>query len=682
MVKVYINNRSIFVPKNSSILEACEKMGQVIPRFCFHERLNVAGNCRMCLVEIEKSPKPIASCAFPVSSNMRIFTDSPLVQKARENVLEFLLLNHPLDCPICDQGGECDLQEQTIAFGSDRNRFRFLKRSVENKNCGPLIKTIMTRCIHCTRCVRFFQDIAGSEEFGTTLRGRETEIGSYVEKNLNSELSGNIIDLCPVGALTSKPYAFSARPWEIKTIDTIDVLDGIGSGIKVNFKEAELLRVLPSPVDTLNEEWISDKTRFFIDAAKTQRVGSCYSNSSGHFHKVSWKKVLDKNVLSLVGQSRLQVQEALFVYGNNLDFKTLAELKNLALSLNIQLVSENFSEVNANLLPNFKLNTTFNDILSADTCLSLGSNVRFEASLLNVRLKKRSNIGGFLKASIGLCENFTFANNSIGNSYLTFLKFVEGRHSFCKTITKSKTPLLILGSAIKKRLDSGSNDLLFSTLYKNSNFVTKNWFGFSFLGTTASNFAENFIGLTSKNKLSFKNKKFVYCFGVESYENVFSKLSKQDSFLVAQTPFADSMLKSVNLILPSTLFLEKEALFLNVEGRLQKTEKALSGPSLSRDDSSVIRILSETLNCPRNFTKSFSDLKLKNSSKIFLNIEENKNSFTKPLYLNKKSFLKRVYKSPFKVLLPNFFSSNVFTKFSFTLSKCGAILVKNYSNFI
>ena len=313
MVKVYINNRSIFVPKNSSILEACEKIGQVVPRFCFHERLNVAGNCRMCLVEIEKSPKPIASCAFPVSSNMRIFTDSPLVQKARENVLEFLLLNHPLDCPICDQGGECDLQEQTLAFGSDRNRFRFIKRGVENKNCGPLIKTIMTRCIHCTRCVRFFQDIAGSEEFGTTLRGKETEIGSYIEKSLNSELSGNIIDLCPVGALTSKPYAFSARPWEIKTIDTIDILDGVGSGIKVNFKETEVLRVLPSPVDDLNEEWISDKTRFFIDSTKTQRLGSCYFNLKDSFKKISWKKVLDIDVLSRIRQSRIQAHEAVFI---------------------------------------------------------------------------------------------------------------------------------------------------------------------------------------------------------------------------------------------------------------------------------------------------------------------------------------------------------------------------------
>lgn len=691
MVKVYINNRSIFVPKNSSILEACEKIGQVVPRFCFHERLNVAGNCRMCLVEIEKSPKPIASCAFPVSSNMRIFTDSPLVQKARENVLEFLLLNHPLDCPICDQGGECDLQEQTLAFGSDRNRFRFIKRGVENKNCGPLIKTIMTRCIHCTRCVRFFQDIAGSEEFGTTLRGKETEIGSYIEKSLNSELSGNIIDLCPVGALTSKPYAFSARPWEIKTIDTIDILDGVGSGIKVNFKETEVLRVLPSSVDDLNEEWISDKTRFFIDSTKTQRLGSCYYNLKDSFKKISWKKVLDIDVLSRIRQSRIQAHEAVFICGNNLDFETLVELKNLAAFLNIQLVTENFSEVNSNLTSNFKLNTTFSDILLADTCLTVGSNIRFEASLLNVRLKKRNHMGGFLKASIGLCENFTFSNRSIGNSYLTFLDFVEGRHSFCKSITRSKTPFLILGAAVKKRLDSNSNDLLLSIIYKNSKYIEKNWFGFNFLGTTASSFAENFLGIHSENKLPLHNKKFAYCFGVDFYENLFSKLSKKDVFLIAQTPFADSMLKRVNLILPSTLFLEKENFFLNIEGRLQKTEKGFSGPSISRDDSNILCILNETLstskNYSRNYTKTFlrnshSYLKVKkNNGKLFLDIEKNKISFTKSLHLNKKYILKRVYKTPFKLLLPNFFSSNVFTKFSLTLAKCGALLTKNYSNF-
>jgi NADH dehydrogenase (ubiquinone) Fe-S protein 1 len=639
----------------------------------------------MCLVEIEKSPKPIASCAFPVSSNIKIFTESALVQKARENVLEFLLLNHPLDCPICDQGGECDLQEQTLAFGSDRNRFSFSKRGVQNKNCGPLIKTIMTRCIHCTRCVRFLQDIAGSGEFGITLRGKEAEIGTYIEKNLISELSGNIIDLCPVGALTSKPYAFSARPWEIKSIETIDILDSIGSNIKINFKETEILRVLPLSVDNINEDWISDKTRFFFDAIKIQRLGYCFQNIGGHFQKTSWKKILDLNIFSKIGLSQLQSQEILFVCGNNLDLKVLVDLKNLAFLLGVKLIPENFSALDSNLMPNFKLNTIFNDILMSDACLTVGSNVRFEASLLNIRIKKRTQIGDFLKASIGLCENFTFLNNSLGHSSLTFMELAEGSHFFCKNIIRSKMPFLILGSTVKKRIDSSVNNLLLSVFCKNIAFITKNWFGLNFLSNTSSNFAENFLGFHSENKLRLDNKKLIYCISLEFYENLFSKISKTDNFITAQTPFADFMLKKVDLILPSTLFLEKDGFFINLEGYLQKTEKGLTGPSLSRDDSNILRILKEDLLLSKTFLNSKNILQTsltKTPNKFFLNILDNKKIFTKSLFTCSKKHLKKIYKTSFKLFLPNFFSSNIFTKFSITLSKCCAILVQNYSNFI
>ena len=291
MIKLTVDDKEIEVEEGCTVLQACEIAGVEIPRFCYHDRLSIAGNCRMCLVEIANAPKPIASCAYPVSKDMKIFTDTPLVQKARENVLEFLLINHPLDCPICDQGGECDLQEQTLSFGSDRSRFSFEKRGVEDKNCGPLVKTIMTRCIHCTRCVRFFQNVAGQEDFGTTARGKETEIGTYIGKVLSSELSGNIIDLCPVGALTSKPYAFSARPWELKSVDTVDVSDGVGSNIKVNFKETEIVRILPIVNDSVNEEWISDKTRFSFDGLKRLRVGDPFFKNKNSFEKISWPKI-------------------------------------------------------------------------------------------------------------------------------------------------------------------------------------------------------------------------------------------------------------------------------------------------------------------------------------------------------------------------------------------------------
>jgi len=276
MLKIYVNNIELFVKPNSTVLEACETVGIEIPRFCYHEALSIAGNCRMCLVEVEKSPKPVVSCAMPVMAGMKIFTNTPLVKKAREGVLEFLLLNHPLDCPICDQGGECDLQDQAMLFGNDRSRFYSFKRSVEDKNVGPLIKTIMTRCIHCTRCVRFAAEIAGVEDLGTTSRGTHTEIGTYIEKVFQSELSGNIVDLCPVGALTSKPYAFTSRPWELKIAESIDVNDAIGSNIRIDFKETEIMRILPRFNQEINSEWISNKTRFSFDGLKHNRLVKPY----------------------------------------------------------------------------------------------------------------------------------------------------------------------------------------------------------------------------------------------------------------------------------------------------------------------------------------------------------------------------------------------------------------------
>merc|ERR1712072_844195 len=293
MVKVFINNEITYVPSNSTVLEACESIGIEVPRFCFHERLSVAGNCRMCLVELEKSPKPVVSCAMPVMEGMKIFTDTPLVKKASEGVLEFLLLNHPLDCPICDQGGECDLQDQAMIFGSDRSRFFERKRGVEDKNLGPLVKTIMTRCIHCTRCVRFATEVAGVEVLGTTARGIDTEIGTYVEKMFKSELSGNVIDLCPVGALTSKPYAFTSRPWELRNTESIDTLDSVGSNIRIDSRGTEILRILPRFNEEINEEWISDKTRFAYDGLKVQRLNTPYIKKNGKLEACGWEEALN-----------------------------------------------------------------------------------------------------------------------------------------------------------------------------------------------------------------------------------------------------------------------------------------------------------------------------------------------------------------------------------------------------
>jgi len=625
----------------------------------------------MCLVEIEKAPKPIASCAFPVTPNMRIYTDTPMVQKARENVMEFLLLNHPLDCPICDQGGECDLQEQAMIFGSDRSRFFYTKRSVEDKNCGPLVKTIMTRCIHCTRCIRFFQDVAGQEDFGTTLRGRETEIGTYTEKALISELSGNIIDLCPVGALTSKPYAFIARPWEIKSVETIDILDSIGSNIKINFKETEILRVLPVLNDSLNEEWISDKTRFFFDALKRQRIGTPFFKADNVFVKINWLKALEQNSRALEKLLKYKTEQIIFICGNNADLETIQHVKAISQDLGISFIHEDYLNIDYSLMNSVKTNTTFTDILNSDLCLSIGTNTRFEASLLNVRLRKRIRVGNFITACIGLAENLTYSNNSIGNSLKTLIELAEGKHIFCQKLVKAKTPIIILGSAIKKRIDSKSIQSLINNLNKYIKIVDENWLGINFLPLTPNKVGSLLLGQSNQNKLSLKKIKYAYCVGIDDYKNIYSKLSSKNIFIVNQTPFSNSENNKANLILPNTTFTEKKSTFINLEGRVQETKIVLPGPSLARDDLKIILALFS------NIVKENHELKTN-----FLNFSRNKKSFNKELQKKKKINYNKIYKTPIKPVITNFFSSNILTKNSIVMSKCANIFKNNYSNFI
>jgi len=677
MIKVFINNKIIFVPKNTSVLEACESIGVSVSRFCYHERLNVVGNCRMCLVEIEKAPKPIASCAFPVASNMRIYTDTPMVQKARENVMEFLLLNHPLDCPICDQGGECDLQEQAMLFGSDRGRFFFNKRTVEDKNCGPLVKTIMTRCIHCTRCIRFFQDVAGEEDFGTTLRGRETEIGTYIGKILTSELSGNVIDLCPVGALTSKPYAFTARPWEIKTVETIDVTDSVGSNIKINFKETEILRILPLLNDSLNEEWISDKTRFCFDALKTHRIGAPFFKAKNKFIKVTWKEALLKNANILKTLLKLNSEQIIFVCGNNTDLETVQILKKTAQDFGIRLITEDFLRVDSSLMSAVKLNTIFTDILESDLCLTIGTNTRFEASLLNVRLKKKVKMGNFTRASIGLCSELNYSNDSIGNSIKTLIEIAEGKHSFCQKLIKAKKPFLIVGSSLKKRIDAASLDTLLAKLSKYTKIIDENWLGINFLPLTANKVGEFLLGVDTKNKQKFNKIKYLYCVGLDSYSNLFSKLENENIFIVSQSPFSDSLLQKTNLILPSVTFTEKENLFINLEGRFQKTSIILPAPDLAKNDSKIINVISKEY---LHKIKQFSNDSLISFQPLAINIVNNRNFFFKDIALKNLNMTVKIKKTPFKLVISNFFSGNLLVKNSQILLKCASLFKKNYLN--
>jgi len=671
MIKVFINNTPILVPKNTSVLEACEIIGIQIPRFCYHERLNVAGNCRMCLVEVQNAPKPIASCAWPVSPEMRVFTDTPLVQKAREAVLEFLLINHPLDCPICDQGGECDLQEQTLAFGADRSRFFYGKRGVEDKNCGPLIKTIMTRCIHCTRCVRFFQNVAGKEDFGTTARGKETEIGTYIGKSLNSELSGNVIDLCPVGALTSKPYAFSARPWEVKGVETIDVMDSVCSNIKVNFKETEILRVLPVLNDTLNEEWISDKTRFSFDGLKNQRIGNPFMKIKGKLTSENWENSLEFFVNNLKETLKSEPNEALIVCGNQVDLETSTLLRDFSLNLNVPFLIENDLKSNPSLMCLNKFSTTFTDILESDLCLLVGTNPRFEASLLNVRLKKRTNRGLFTVGSLGLPEDLTYSAENLGISTKSLISLLEGKHPFCQKLTKASKPIIVIGESVLKRKDGSILQQSLVNLSKYCKIVSEDWVGVNFLPTTASSVGNTFSGLSCPiaqiNDLG--NIKFFYGIGVDNPSFYLDNLEK-DCFSVFQTAFSDPALVKANLILPGAAFTEKEGTFLNLEGRAQKTEIALTTPGLGRIDSAIIKAFGEHMKLsPR-----------KQQTIPLLDIANNNKSFTKRL-LVKKSLSKKIYKGSFKGVISDFFMSNSITKNSKIMAKCSSNFRKSFTNF-
>ena len=678
MIKIFINNQLVLVPANTSVLEACESVGINIPRFCFHERLNVAGNCRMCLVEIEKSPKPIASCAFPVTQNMKIFTDSPLVHKARENVVEFLLLNHPLDCPICDQGGECDLQDQALIFGSDKTRFFFSKRAVEDKNCGPLIKTIMTRCIHCTRCVRFFQDIVGEEDFGTTLRGKETEIGTYIGKSLVSELSGNIIDLCPVGALTSKPYAFIARSWEIKNVETIDITDAVGSNIKVNFKEGEILRVIPSLNDAINEEWISDKARFFFDMLKTQRISQPFFKKADVFNKVSWLDSFSEKKKVLQNFLSHKPEQVLLVAGANLDLESAFILKQIANKYSISLISEDYLNSGNNLLPLCKSNKIFSEIIESDLCLTIGTNTRFEASLLNVRIRKRIKKGNFVRASIGLTDNLLYETLSIGNSLNTVLKILEGKHIFCKYLKKAKKPIIILGTSIKKRLDCFSAFQLIKNLNSHIQILGEDSLGLNFLPLTCNSVGHSSLGISTNSKIDFSKKKFVYCVGLDSFEKFSKLLNKTSRFIVVQTPFMEFSLKAANLILPTSTHFEKVGTFLNLDGVIQQTTTVATSPFTVQSDVAILTNLLHNTNLMKADNLFLSDFHLRDSS-IY---KQNEDSFIRLLLGFSEPKLNKIINSSLKVSIPNFFSHNVFTKNSLTLAKCSDIFCKNYTNFI
>lgn len=599
-VEVTIDGKKVSIEAGSALIQACEKAGVVVPRYCYHDKLAIAGNCRMCLVDVERAPKPVASCAFPVGPGMVVRTDTERVKKAREGVMEMLLSNHPLDCPVCDQGGECDLQDQSMRYGRDRGRFHEIagKRATEDKEIGPLIKTSMNRCIHCTRCVRFSNDIAGAPEFGTSGRGNDMQIGTYLEKNLKSELSGNVIDLCPVGALTSKPYAFHARPWELKKTESIDVLDGLGSNIRVDSRGVEVMRVLPRLNDDVNEEWISDKTRFAVDGLKTQRLTTPLVKVGDKFETATWNDALQAIADA---HKRLNVTGDEFkgIAGDLVEVESLVALKDLANTLG----SENLTldQTNGHLPPahgvdvrsNYLFNSSIHGIEEADVILLVGTNPRHEAAVLNARIRKQ-----FLRSDleIGLIgEEFesTFWVDHLGSNASALSSALEGE--FGKKLANAKRPFIIVGSGVTEHADSQA---IYKTVGEfvtknSSNFLTPEWNGYNVLQRAASRSGAYDVGFVPPSaEVAATEPKLIWLLGADEIKS--SDIPK-NAFVVYQGHHGDLGAQYADVILPGAAYTEKTGTYVNTEGRAQITRAAVGPPGVAREDWKIIRAASEYL---------------------------------------------------------------------------------------
>ncbi|KAH8677981.1 hypothetical protein BX600DRAFT_451177 [Xylariales sp. PMI_506] len=602
-VELTIDGKKVSIEAGSALIQACEKAGATVPRYCYHEKLMIAGNCRMCLVEVERAPKPVASCAWPVQPGMVVKTNSPLTHKAREGVMEFLLSNHPLDCPICDQGGECDLQDQSMRYGADRGRFHEIggKRAVEDKNIGPLIKTSMNRCIHCTRCIRFSNDIAGAPEMGSTGRGNDIQIGTYLEQNLDSELSGNVIDLCPVGALTSKPYAFRARPWELKKTESIDVLDGLGSAIRVDSRGLEVMRVIPRLNDDVNEEWINDKTRFACDGLKTQRLTLPLVRRDGKFEAATWEQALTEIG---VAYQALQPKENEFkaIAGALTEVESMVAMKDLANKLG----SENLTiDVPAGRGPvahgvdvrsNYLFNSLIGGIEDVDCLLLVGTNTRHEAAVMNARIRKQWLRSDLEIGVVGETWDSTFEFEHLGTDHAALKKALAG--PFGKKLQAAKKPMIVVGSGVTDHADAKAfYELIGGFVDKNAaNFLTAEHNGYNVLQRDASRAGAFEVGFVPPSTEVAETKpKFVWLLGADEFSE--ADIPK-DAFIVYQGHHGDRGAQIADIVLPGAAYTEKAGTYVNTEGRVQMTRAATSLPGASRTDWKIIRAASEFLGAP------------------------------------------------------------------------------------
>ena len=662
MPKLKVNDIEVEVEDGLTVLQACEKAGAEIPRFCYHEKLSIAGNCRMCLVEMEKSPKPIASCAMPAAEGMNIKTNTAFVEKARKGVMEFLLANHPLDCPVCDQGGECDLQDQSMFYGVDKSRFKENKRSVPEKYMGPLIKTQMTRCIHCTRCVRFATEVAGVSELGAIGRGEDMQITTYLEQSMQSELSANVIDLCPVGALTSKPYVFEARPWELKKTETVDVMDAVGSNVRVDTYDWEVKRVLPLINEDINEEWISDKTRYACDGLLNQRLDTPFIKYNGKFEKASWDEVFKiikskfensskEKICGFVGD--LTNMETGYIFKEFFD-RTLS-------NHNYDSRSDN-RYVDVKERENYIFNSSINGIEDADLIFLIGSNPRYEATILNARIRKAFVNNNTKIISLNDVGDLTYPYESLDGQTQSIKNIFEGSDEISKKIIDAKHPMIIMGESLLK-LNSANYlfNLIKGFLNKNNKF-TDNWNPLNILSCDASTVGNFDLGIINRDinlTKELKSNKFeiIYLVGQDNLE-----FDKKDEFIIYQGSHGDKGAEIADIILPGSAYTEQDGHFTNLEGKIQKAYKASYPPGDAKEDWQIINELAEVM----NNRKLFNDKdELESSMFNFLKLQKEKEIVDSKEQLNSNFQNEKL-----NIQVKDYYFSNVIARSSKTMIEC------------
>ena len=727
---------------NTPLIEYCETLGIIIPHYCYHKNLSISGNCRMCLIELKKSPKPVVSCAMNAKStlaaNTEMFTNSPLVKKARENILEFLLLNHPLDCPICDQGGECDLQDQSLFFGVSKKRFYHFKRVVVNKNIGPIVKTLMTRCIHCTRCVRFAREIAGVEDLGVLGRGINSEIGTYITKIFQSELSGNVIDLCPVGALTSKPYPFLGRNWELKNINSVDFSDGFGVSVQVFLKNNSIVKILPGYhlEDNINP-WISDKTRFSFDgmfSPERQLNSLILNNSKKISNNFSWNNLFKELISVFYFQDHLyrhffEINNLIIIFGSTISIEVLNILVLLSKKYSfIKLRQDKQFYINNDLESYLQINSTTinNKLESSNLCILVGVNTRYEGVSLNLKLRHRYLQGNFKVFSVNSLTNLTFPTISLKANLKTINSITEGSHLLCQKLKLSKNPLIIISSNVFSRIDAKSVLHCIKALEKYSNIKTKSWNGFNLLNQSLNDFGINslneYLPLSNRDLKKFSSLFFINSSLFDTnlnklidlkllnylpISNNFNRIIIEQNNKIENKPF-DELKNKCNvysyLYLPNNVFFENSGTYINTEGIFKKTIKLVSSTQNTRNDWQILRKLflsmktitflnnpgintKITLSCKNLYNLkngiSFLYYASQNFSKLAFYLQYKNQAFN----LNKTKFklnTKKVYFTKLKKNIDDFYigGNDKYSKYSISMIECSILLRNEQTNFL